>query len=286
MSSPARHGLLGVLGLLLAAGGFVGGRASVEYWPTRAPGPRVAASPTPAAPSPSATLPPVLAAVEASQAPAQVPPPVAVPAAAPASPSGPPPAAVASAPPPLASPAPVAVEAPPRRRAARAPASPPARAEPTPAPPPPSPAAPPPPAPRRFVQGQTVIENMKRAGGGLQGFETSGVGVRRAPEVVGHLDLEMTPEEVRPGESYAVRIFLANEGRKTIQLSSMNVAVVADGKRNARAMIPRVREIAPRERVLLAELPGVWREALAKWDVEVNATPSRQASYRNDLRLQ
>lgn len=280
MSSPTRHGLLGVAGLLLAAGGFLGGRASVRFWPTH-PSPRAAASPVPRAPTPLATLPPVLAAVEATQVPA--PAPLSGPPAASPPPSGPSPVAVASALPLLASPAPVAVEAP--RRRARGAASPAARAEPTPLPPPPT-VPPPPPAPRRFVQGQTVTENMKRAGGGLAGFETSGVGMRRAPEVVGHLDLEMTPGEVRPGESYAVRIFLANEGRKTIQLSSMNVAVVADGKRNARAMIPRVREIAPRERVLLAELPGVWREGLESWAVEVNATSSRQDSYRNDLRLQ
>ena len=133
-----------------------------------------------------------------------------------------------------------------------------------------------------------MAENLKtvKGKGGPPGFDQSGVGVRRAPEVAGHLDLEMTPEEVRPGESYAVRIFLANQGRKAIQLNSLNVAVVADGKRTARSMPPRTREIAPRERVLLTELPGVWREGLEAWVVEVNATSSRQDSYRNDLRLQ
>jgi hypothetical protein len=143
-----------------------------------------------------------------------------------------------------------------------------------------------PPPPRRFVQGQTVNESLKGAKGSLPGFDSSGVGVRRAPEVIGHLDIEMTPEEVRPGESYAVRIFLANEGRKSIQLNALNVAVVADGRRNARSMAPRTRDIAPRERVLITELPGVWREGLESWAVEVNATSTRQDSYRNALRLQ
>jgi hypothetical protein len=131
-----------------------------------------------------------------------------------------------------------------------------------------------------------VNESLKGAKGSLPGFDSSGVGVRRAPEVIGHLDIEMTPEEVRPGESYAVRIFLANEGRKSIQLNALNVAVVADGKRSARSMAPRTREIAPRERVLITELPGVWREGLESWAVEVNATSTRQDSYRNALHLQ
>jgi hypothetical protein len=136
------------------------------------------------------------------------------------------------------------------------------------------------------VLGQTVTENLKGAKGSLPGFDTSGVGMRRAPEVAGRLDVEMTPEEVRPGESYAVRIFLANEGRKSIQLNGLNVAVVADGKRTARTLSPRTREIAPRERVLLTELPGVWREGLGSWAVEVSAVSTRQDSYRNELRLQ
>jgi hypothetical protein len=282
MPHPARPALLGSAAFLLAAGGFVAGRASIKYWPQAKPSPRVAAPITTipvttlafASPSPAATLPPVLAAMEAAKAPGHPPAPEAPPVALP-SPSLPA----------LAEPAPVAVEAP-RRRAARTRPSPVAVASIAPAPPPSLPAPPPLPPPRRFVQGQTVIENLKGVKASVPGFDSSGVGVRRAPEVPGHLDVEMTPEEVRPGESYAVRIFLANDGRKTIQLNSLNVAVVADGKRSARGLSPRTREIAPRERVLLAELPGVWKEGLESWSVEVNATSNKQDSYRNHLRLQ
>ncbi|HEX6736812.1 MAG TPA: hypothetical protein VF310_00935 [Vicinamibacteria bacterium] len=284
MSNPARPALLGSLAFLLIAGGFVLGRASVPYWPLGGASPRPVPATTlvpitttlaAASPTPAPTLPPVLAAMEAAQPPPR--PAAAAPAPAASAPSVP-------QHPPLADPAPVAVEAPRRRPTRPAVSPPPASAPPAPAvtvPPPP-----PPPPPRRFVLGQTVTENLKGAKGSLPGFDTSGVGMRRAPEVAGRLDVEMTPEEVRPGESYAVRIFLANEGRKSIQLNGLNVAVVADGKRTARTLSPRTREIAPRERVLLTELPGVWREGLGSWAVEVSAVSTRQDSYRNELRLQ
>jgi hypothetical protein len=283
MPHPARPALLGSFAFLLAAGGFVVGRASVKFWPEARPSPRASVIPAtmpvttlavPPAPTPVPTLPPVLAAMEAAKTPTGHPP-------------APDPVVPAPEPrlPPLSSPAPVAVEAP-RRRPTRTPPSAAAAASPAPAPPASLPPLPPPPPSRRFVQGTTVTESLKGVKGNLRGFDTSSAGVRRAPEVMGHLDVEMTPEEVRPGESYAVRIFLANEGRKTIQLDSLNVAVVADGRRTARGLAPRTREIAPRERVLLAELPGVWREGLDTWSVEVNATSTRQDSYRNHLRLQ
>jgi hypothetical protein len=284
MPHPARPALLGSIAFLLAAGGFVVGRASVKFWPDARPSPRASLVPATmpvttlvalASPTPIPTLPPVLAAMEAAKAPGHPPAPDPVPPAPEPRPSLPA----------LSSPAPVAVEAP-RRRPTRPATSPAAVASAAPAPPASPPAPPPPPPARRFVLGQTVIENLKGAKGSLRGFDSSSAGVRRAPEVMGHLDVEMTPEEVRPGESYAVRIFLANDGRKTIQVDSLNVAVVADGKRTARGLAPRTREIAPRERVLLAELPGVWREGLETWSVEVNATSTRQDSYRNHLRLQ
>src|SRR5687767_13545518 len=61
------------------------------------------------------------------------------------------------------------------------------------------------PPPRRFLLGTTSIESLKPVGRDLAGFEAGGVGVKRAPEVNGRLELEMAPADVRPGVDYKVR---------------------------------------------------------------------------------
>ena len=93
----------------------------------------------------------------------------------------------------------------------------------------------------------------------------------------------MTPASVKAGDSYAVRVFLVNDGGKAIAIDAMNVAMVADGKRSARDMPPRSRSVGPRERALLAELPGVWQDGVATWALEVAIVSKRQDRYSNTL---
>src|SRR5205085_1317181 len=71
---------------------------------------------------------------------------------------------------------------------------------------------------RSFVLGTTVVESRRSVGRDLQGFESSDVGVKRAPKVEGLLDLVMLPATPKEGDPYSVQVFLKNEGKKAIEV--------------------------------------------------------------------
>ncbi|HUG55389.1 MAG TPA: hypothetical protein VMR21_17410 [Vicinamibacteria bacterium] len=137
---------------------------------------------------------------------------------------------------------------------------------------------------RRFVLGQTVVESLKPVGRDLDGFDIgSGVGVKRAPRVEGQLELVMEPAGVTPGSPYAVKVFLRNEGKKSIDVDELKVSMIVDGKWSTRPLPPKVKQVAPRQRVLIEELPGIWRAGVNDWAVEAVLTSKVQDVYRNRL---
>jgi len=139
-------------------------------------------------------------------------------------------------------------------------------------------------APRRFILGTTSIESLKPVPREIAGFEAGGVGVKRAPEVDGRVELEMDPAQVRPGVDYKVKVYLANDGDKDIPVEEIKVSTTEDGKSASRALPVRARSVKPRQRVLLHEVEGVWRENARSWAMEVVVTSSRKDVYRNRLR--
>jgi hypothetical protein len=264
---PASRGVVSTLGTLLLAilllgFGFWAGRTFETLWPSQRP----AAPPSSVAVS---TVPPsTMASPEPS------------PSATPASEPSP---EVTASPEQATAEADLGTASRPARRGARraAAASPgpeglPAAAEPV-------PVAPALPGGRPFVFGTSVVESLKTPVPELAGFQPGGVGVKRAPEVPGRVDFELSPTSVKAGDRYAVRVFLVNDGGKPIAIDGLKVAMVADGRRSARDMPPRARNVAPRERALLAELPGVWQDGLDSWALEVAVTSKRQDRYTNTL---
>jgi hypothetical protein len=139
-------------------------------------------------------------------------------------------------------------------------------------------------SPRRFVLGTTSIESLKPVVSDIKGFEKDNVGVKRAPEVNGRVELEMDPATVRPGVDYTVKVYLANDGGKDIPVEGLKVSTVENGKSASRAVTPAVRNVRPKQRVLLSEVSGVWREAAKSWTMDVVVTSGRQDVYRNRLR--
>jgi hypothetical protein len=115
----------------------------------------------------------------------------------------------------------------------------------------------------------------------VPGFEPTDI--KRAPAVPGRVDFEVTPASVKAGDSYAVRVFLVNDGGKPIAIDALKVAMVTDGRRSALDVPPRSRSVAPRERALLTEVPGVWKEGVGTWTLEVAVTSKRQDRYTNTL---
>jgi hypothetical protein len=153
----------------------------------------------------------------------------------------------------------------------------------------PAPVAPAPPAAalagagRNFVLGTTVVESLRSVGRDLQGFETSDVGVKRAPKVEGLLDLVILPATLKAGDPYSVQVFLKNDGKKAIEVDEMKVSMIVDGKWSTRPLPTKVKQVPPRQRVLLEELPGIWKGGVNDWAVEAVVTSKNQDVYRNRL---
>lgn len=136
---------------------------------------------------------------------------------------------------------------------------------------------------RSFVLGTTVVESLRSVGRDLQGFDTSGVGVKRAPKVEGQVELVMQPERVKTGDPYAVLVFLKNDGKKAIEVEEMKVSMIVDGKWSTRPLPAKVKQVPPKQRVLLEELPGIWKGGVNDWAVEAVVTSKNQDVYRNRL---
>ncbi len=255
-----------ILLLLLVVVSFAAGALTSWWWRTQL-GPKTAAVATPPPNFGPLTPSPLAASPEAE------------PSAAPSPEAARP--AVAEA-----VPAPPSSTLPARRTGARA-----ARGATNPAAPPAPPVAPPAGkaataptgAVRGFVLGTTVTESLRTVGRDLSGFETAGVGVKRAPKVEATIELVVEPAEVKPGEPYSVKVFLRNQGRKPIDVGEMKVSMIVDGKSSTRPLPPKARQVAPQERALLEELPGVWREDVSDWAVEAVVTSKVQDVYRNRL---
>jgi hypothetical protein len=139
-------------------------------------------------------------------------------------------------------------------------------------------------APRRFVLDRTTVESLKPVERQIEGFEAGDVGVKRAPEVNGRVELEMNPAQVRPGVDYTVKVYLANDGDKDIPVQEVRVATMENGKSASWPLPVRARSVRPKQRVLLHEVAGVWRENARSWTMDVFVTSSRKDVYRNRLR--
>ena len=147
---------------------------------------------------------------------------------------------------------------------------------------------PPPPAPpagggRRFVLGATSVESLKPVARDIAGFDAAGVGVKRAPQVNGRVVLEMDPPQVRPGVDYTVKVFLANDGDRDIAVQGVTLVTVENGKTTSRKPAPAARTVKPRQRALVHELTGVWREAAQSWAMEATVSSAAQDIYKNRL---
>jgi hypothetical protein len=135
---------------------------------------------------------------------------------------------------------------------------------------------------KSFVTGRTVVQAGK-AKANLSGFDTSDVSVQKAPDFSGRLEFSMSPAKPKPGEAYTLQIALVNDGKKAIKLSSMTVNTVVNGTRTGGPMAPRVREVAPQQRAVLEELPGVWGTDVTSWSAEVHVTAGKDESLKGQL---
>jgi hypothetical protein len=140
-----------------------------------------------------------------------------------------------------------------------------------------------PPAQRRFVLERTAVESNRRVNADLEGFETDGVDVKRAPDVLGRVDFEVKPAQVKPGDRYTVTVFLINDGKKDIKLKDMFVATSINGRLVSGPGAPRTREVGPKKTGVIASFSDTWRDTIATWAMDVTVTSDRGDVYKNQL---
>jgi hypothetical protein len=138
-------------------------------------------------------------------------------------------------------------------------------------------------AKRTFVSGRTNVQAAKAEKGGVSGFDTDDVSVAKAPDFTGRLEFEMSPTSAKPGDAYVLKIYLVNEGKKSIKITGVNITRTVNGTASGQPVAPSSREAQPRQRVLLAELPGAWPENVNSWSTEVVMTANKGDSLTNRL---
>jgi hypothetical protein len=140
---------------------------------------------------------------------------------------------------------------------------------------------------RRFAPGRTVVQSpkaQKERAGDLAGFDTGDTDVRKAPDFLGRIDFEMSPASgVEPGDTWTLRVYVVNEGKKPIRVQGVTVATTVNGSAGGGPVPPRTREIVPQHRSLVAEATGAWREGTTSWTSEVTVDGGKGESLRNTL---
>jgi hypothetical protein len=134
-----------------------------------------------------------------------------------------------------------------------------------------------------FVAGRTTVQTGKEKGG-LAGFDTSGVSVKgQSADFAGRLDLAMEPAQLRPGDAYALKIYVVNEGKKDIRPSSITFTTTVNGKPAPGTLTPQAKDVSPQQRSLVQEVKGVWPEGVTAWSTEVIVNAGKGESLRNRL---
>ena len=140
---------------------------------------------------------------------------------------------------------------------------------------------------RRFVPGQTAVQTpkaQKEKAADLAGFDTGDADLRKAPDFQGRIELEMTPASgIEPGDAWTLRAYVVNEGKKAIRVAGVTVGTTVNGTGTGGPVPPRAREIAPQQRVLVAETAGSWREGTTSWATAITVTAGKSESLQNTI---
>jgi hypothetical protein len=119
-------------------------------------------------------------------------------------------------------------------------------------------------------------------GRGLSGFEPGDVVVKKAPQVPARIEFEMHPARVKPGDAYAVSLYLTNTGKRTVKIRTLRLAQTANGVKSASEPVPQVREVKRGQRAKLATLNGTWN-ATKDWSCEATIISDNGDAYGRRL---
>lgn len=119
-------------------------------------------------------------------------------------------------------------------------------------------------------------------GRGLAGFEPGDVVVKKAAQVQAHVEFEVQPAHVKPGDAFAVTVYLANAGNKSIKVQSLRLEQTTNGARTASEPAPLAREVKRGQRLALAKLALSWA-ATKDWSLETTVLSEHGDVYGRRL---
>ncbi len=141
---------------------------------------------------------------------------------------------------------------------------------------------------KAFVIGKTAASAGEAGGNAAPGFEDSaGVVVKKgsqAAELPGKVSFEVEPETVKPGDTYAVKISLQNEGGAPISIKDMTLTTMINGRKITGPVQPQTKDVAPQQKALIYNLAGnIWKEDTSSWTMEVVIRTARGETYKNQV---
>lgn len=136
---------------------------------------------------------------------------------------------------------------------------------------------------RTFVPGRSVLVGARSGKKGPAGFDDEDVAVAKAPDYSGRVEFEASPRSVKAGDTWTVRVFLVNDGKKEFRVQGVTATANVDGSKSPLPATIATREIATQKRALVAELSGAWREGTKSWSLEVAVTSAHGEVARNTL---
>jgi hypothetical protein len=146
----------------------------------------------------------------------------------------------------------------------------------------------------RDSQSERAREGLRRAAAGIQrlhrvfvaeatsiqsrlGFEAG-----QGPRLSARLDFETVPSSPRPGEPYTVRVYLANLGKRSIKVASLNVVTRSGDSRSGGALAAESLEVGGGKRARLLEQSEAWEDTVS-WSLQVTVTTPEGESFTSRL---
>jgi hypothetical protein len=137
---------------------------------------------------------------------------------------------------------------------------------------------------RSFVASTTAVDGASGRPPSLPaGFEADGVAGKPVPKIPAQIEFDIQPKPARPGDAYAVRIYIRNEGKKSLKIREMRVGSSLNGEHSEAAMTPRLTEIPPEQVALLAEIASVWKDNVTVWGMDVTVRAAHGEVYKNSV---
>jgi serine/threonine protein kinase len=137
---------------------------------------------------------------------------------------------------------------------------------------------------RAFAAGKTQVASAR--GGRIEGFDAADVKTQRMPDFTGQIEFETEPLVGKAGDPLVVHVILTNQGKKALRLRAVSLATIVDGRRAPAISALLVREVAPLERVAVAQWKGTWPTDAGSWALEAAITSDRNETGTNRLNWQ